>query len=235
MKRKTTSTSQPKWINKLDVPGQQFVAGLRYVKQFEKNCADPIKRAQFIELVQARLPGFLLKEEVDISPALLNSLKTAGFPLWAGATTGKQVLGAGKARFVSSVGSITEIMDAPEFRKYFPVAGGFLLTIFQNFFDQIAIQNFGTGKLTIEQASWTVGTILITAGHLLRGEKGFEKLGKGRANAELLQILRILRTHQIKKLMPKEIKQMLDYVGIHVSDAESLRIFEWRAKKKGQL
>jgi hypothetical protein len=60
-------------------------------------------------------------------------------------------------------------------------------------------------------------------------------VGKGRANVELLELIRQIRTHQVKKLKPSELKQALEYAGYHISDEEALRLFEWRAKKKGQL
>lgn len=69
---------------------------------------------------------------------------------------------------------------------------------------------------------------------MLKGKKDAE-LGKGRASATLLKIVKIVRQHETKKIMPREMKEILDYVGIHVSDAESVRLFEWRARKKRQL
>jgi hypothetical protein len=40
---------------------------------------------------------------------------------------------------------------------------------------------------------------------------------------------------QVEKLKPTEVRNALEFAGIHVPDGEALRIFEWRAKKKGQL
>ena len=50
----------------------------------------------------------------------------------------------------------------------------------------------------------------------------------------MLKIVKIVRQHETKKIMPRAMKEILDYVGIHVSDAKSVRLFEWRARKKRQ-
>lgn len=233
MKRKSASKRRPSWIEKLDAAGQQFVLGYRLTKQFDRKCSNPTERHKFVNLVRSYLPGFVPKEETDIPPAALDSLKSVGFPVWTNVTAGKQLLPVSVGRFISNVGILNEIMDAPEFRKLFPTVGAFVLLMFRNFYEEIALQNFGTMDLSADQVTWTIGTVFIAVGYLLRRER-FD-LGKGRANAELLEVLRMIRSHQTKKIMPKEMKNILEYLGIHVPDAESLRIFEWRAKRKGQL
>src|SRR2546423_7406275 len=103
MKRKATTEQPPRWMNKLDVQGQHLVRAHRWIKRFEANCSDPRKREQFIKIVRLCFPGAVPKEEIDVSPATVQSLKAAG--LWPSLTPGKQVFGASKARFISNVGS----------------------------------------------------------------------------------------------------------------------------------
>ena len=83
---------------------------------------------------------------------------------------------------------------------------------------------------------WTAGATLEWLGKMLKERKPIPiNVGKGRANVELLELIRNIRTHQVKKLKPTELRQALEYAGYHVSDEEALRLFEWRAKKKGKL
>ena len=114
-----------------------------------------------------------------------------------------------------------------------PIAGGFLLTILEQMYIGVAQQTFGKLELTSDQMLWTFGTVLRDLGRELRRERA--KLPKGRANTELLELLRVIRSHQKNKLKTREVRQVLEYAGVHVPADEALRIFEWRAKKKGQL
>src|SRR5438132_485357 len=61
------------------------------------------------------------------------------------------------------------------------------------------------------------------------------QLGKGGINTELVDLIRTIRKHQLKRLKTREVLEILTYVGIHVPDEEGLRVFEWRARKKGLL
>src|SRR5207247_10383087 len=92
MKRKSASKRRPSWIEKLDAAGQQFVLGYRLTKQFDRKCSNPTERHKFMNLVRSYLPGFVPKEETDIPPAALDSLKSVGFPVWTNVTAGKQLL-----------------------------------------------------------------------------------------------------------------------------------------------
>ncbi len=91
-------------------------------------------------------------------------------------------------------------------------------------------------ELTGNQMSWAVGATLEWLGKMLKAGKPIPIYSdKGRAGVERLELIRTIRAHQKRKLTPKEMRQVLEYAGYHVSDAEALRLFEWRAKKKGQL
>jgi hypothetical protein len=50
-------------------------------------------------------------------------------------------------------------------------------------------------------------------------------LGKGRVNVELLELIRTIRSHQTKKLRPKELKEALEYAGYpdYLSGAQGKR------------
>ena len=137
------------------------------------------------------------------------------------------------ARFIDNVALLNAIVDSPRGKQAFTIGTSFLLLILRNQYDSVARRKFGTRKLTDEEIAWTIGTVLRDLGRSLRNE--LVEPPKGRANAELLELLKLVRDHQIKKLKPGEFKQILQYAGVRVPEGDALRIFEWRAKKKGQL
>lgn len=137
------------------------------------------------------------------------------------------------AKFVENIEMIKALLDCPEFISKLPIGGGFVLLILRGMYESTALKSFGKLDLTAEEVQWTLGTVLRDLGRTLRKER--PSTLKGRANAELLEILRTIRTHQVKKLKPKELRAALEFAGVHVPNDEALRLFEWRAKKKGQL
>jgi hypothetical protein len=149
---------------------------------------------------------------------------------------GERRLPENTARLFENVQMVDELLQQPEFIKRLPVALGFALMFAQNVYSGIALQKFGTKNLNADQMAWTAGATLEWFAKLLKKEKPVDLgVGKGRADVERLQLIRKIREHQKEKLKPKELKQALEYAGYFVSDEEALRLFEWRAKKKGQL
>jgi len=232
MKRKQTST----WIKKIDKAGLQFLAGIRYAKWAGKEFEDPEKARGFITNVLPKLfPGFAQARSVVITAELLEQLKAIGMPM-GDALPGEHKLPENLARLVENFQMFQELISEPELRKAFPVVAAFWLVFVQDAYSEIALHKFGTKKLNLDQMIWTAGATLEWLGKMLKERKLVPiSGGKGRANVELLELIRNIRTHQIKKLKPTELRQALEYAGYHVSDEEALRLFEWRAKKKGQL
>jgi hypothetical protein len=54
-------------------------------------------------------------------------------------------------------------------------------------------------------------------------------------NVELTELIKILRKHQKARLTYRELYEALKYAGVHVADEETLRVFEWRARKRGWI
>jgi hypothetical protein len=165
---------------------------------------------------------------------MLESLKEAGMPMGENLKPGEHKLPENAARLFENIQMMQEISNDPEFPKAFSILTAFGLMIAQEVYSGIALQRFGTRDLNGDQMIWTAGATLESFGRMLRERKPLD-LGKGRVNVELLGLIRTIREHQTKKLRPKELKQALAYAGYHISDEESLRIFEWRSKEKGQL
>jgi hypothetical protein len=232
MKRKQAST----WTEKIDTEGLEFLAGIRYAKLAGKKFKDPEKVRGIITKALPKLfPGFAQGRTVVITAELLEQLKAIGMPM-GDALPGEHKLPENLARLVENFKMFQELTSEPELRKAFPVVAAFGLMFAQDIYSEIALHKFGTRELNVDQGFWTAGATLEWFGKMLKERKPIPiTVGKGRANVELLELIRNIRTHQVKKLKPTELRQALEYAGYHVSDEEALRLFEWRAKKKGQL
>lgn len=232
MKRKPASP----WTKKLDKEGLQFLAGIRYAKWAGKEFQDPEKVRGFITNVLPKLfPGFAQGRSVVITAELLEQLKAIGMPM-GDALPGEHKLPENLARLVENFQMCQELISEPELRKALPVVAAFGLMFAQDVYSEIAVHKFGTRELNVDQMFWSTGATLEWFGKMLKERKPIPiSVGKGRANVELLELIRTIRAHQLEKLKPTELRQALEYAGYHVSDEEALRLFEWRAKKKGQL
>jgi hypothetical protein len=234
MKRKQAST----WRKKLDIKGLQFLAGIKCAKWAGKEFQnDPESARSFITKVLPKLfPGFAQGRSVVITSELLKQLKAIGMSMDETLQPGEHKLPENTARLFENFQMFQELTNEPELRKAFPVVAAFGLMFAQDIYSEIALHKFGTRELNFEQGIWTAGATLEWFGKMLKERKPIPiSVGKGRANTELLELIRNVRAHQVKKLKPTELRQALEYAGYHVSDEEALRLFEWRAKKKGQL
>ena len=213
------------------------MVGVRYAKWAGKHFKDPAGVRGFITNVLPKLfPGFVQGRSVVITAELLEQLKAIGMPMGETLQPGEHKLPENMARLFENFQMFQELSSEPELRKAFPVAASFGLMFVQNIYSEIALHKFGTTELNVDQMFWTAGATLEWLGKMLKERKPIAiTVGKGRANVELLDLIRKIRAHQVTKLKPTELRLALEYAGYHVSDEEALRLFEWRAKKKGQL
>jgi hypothetical protein len=233
MKQKPEAT----WTQKLDKEGLQFLAGVRYAKWAGREIDEPEKARTFVTEVLPKLfPGFAQGRSFTVAPELLEQLRAVGMPMGETLTPGEHQLPENTARLFENLQIIQEILREPQFLKVFPFVTAFGLMFVQDIYSEIGLHKFGTRELNLDQGIWTAGATLEWFGKMLKERKPVPLIeGKGRANVELLELIRTIRKHQVKKLKPKELRQALEYAGYHVSDEEALRLFEWRAKKRGQL
>ena len=235
MKRKAPSS----WTKKLDKQGLQYLAGIRYAKWASKNIPDQQKAREFVTTTLPKLfPGFAHGRSVAVTPQLLEQLEALGMPMGESFKPGEHKLPENTARLFANVQMILELSSEPEFQKAFPIIAAFGLVFVQDIYSRIALEKFGTTELSANQMFWTAGATLEWFGKMLKERKAIPfnvGIGKGRANVERLELIRKILAHLTKKLTPKELRQALEYAGYYVSDEEALRLFEWRAKKKGQL
>jgi hypothetical protein len=95
-------------------------------------------------------------------------------------------------------------------------------------------RHFGDIEINDRESLWVLGTALETVGNTLR-TGDLTPTTKGRANIELVDMIRIIRKHEKNKLTYRDLKAALEYVLIPVADEESLRVFVHRYKKRGLL
>jgi len=229
--------SPPKWISKIDKKGFEYLTATRLAKRAAKEIADPEKAQHFImEALPRVFPGFRQTRSVTIKPETLEKMAEVGLH-WENIQPGEHNLPPNFARIFENYDLILGAINSPELQKAFPMAAAFGLMFLQDIFSDIALHKFGTtDDLSIDQILWASGATLEWIAKMLKDRKAIPLYQeKGRANVERLELIRTIRAHQTKKLTPKEMKQALEYAGYHVSDEEALRLFEWRAKKKGQL
>ena len=82
-----------------------------------------------------------------------------------------------------------------------------------------------------EQCLHFAGKLLENIGKGMQG-KG---LLKGKTDFELIDTLKLIQKHETQKMTWKERRDALAFAGCHVSDADSLRVFAHRARRKGLL
>lgn len=213
------------------------MAGVRYTKWAQREIDDPEEARKFVANILPQVfPGFAEARTTVITEELLQKLRDAGIPMDDALKAGEWRLPENTARLLENTQMVHELLQQPEFIKSLPVTVGLGLMFAQNIYSGIALQKFGTKNLNVDQMFWTAGATLEWFAKLLKKKKPVDLgVGKGRANVELLQLIKKIREHQKEKLKPKELKQALEYAGYSISDEEALRLFEWRAKKRGQL
>jgi hypothetical protein len=226
------SSRSASWMKKIDAEGFQILLTRGLAKDFHTKHRNRDDTFKLLDYLGSVFPAAASKKTIEVSSSILAILASAGIevgPQYAG----KQTVSEGTAEFIENVEGIKALIGSSEFMGAVPIAGAFVLLIFRRMYESIARGAFGKVDLTPEQMQWTLGTVLRDFGRMLRKEPVASS--KGRANTELLEMLRVIRTHQVEKLKPKEVKKALEFAGTHVPNDEALRIFEWRAKKKGQL
>jgi len=95
-------------------------------------------------------------------------------------------------------------------------------------------RQFGNAKLTPRESLWVLGTALVEIGKVCRtGDT--TPITKGRGNPDLIDTIKAIRRHQRGKLSYRELKDAIDYTGLHCPQIDQLRLFEFRARKGNRL
>jgi hypothetical protein len=232
MKRKSN------WRAKLDDRGLDFLEGYRKVSAIRNTINDPSAWHAKIEEIALEHPEIRVLARVDVLPEfldlLLKSERAADFLSKFQPTAGAKTIPAPAARFVEVMQSVTLALEDPNVRVLAGVISASLAVLFLGIYEGISKANFGdAGPKETNEFLWTVGMTLEALAKAMKTGKPADL--KGRVNVELIELIKALRQHQKAKLTYRELHEALEYAGMHVPDEESLRVFEWRARKKGWI
>jgi len=226
------------WRNKLDDWALQMLEGYRKSSDSRHNLTDPSKWHAKLEEIAKEHPQIRVLGQVEVLPEFLDHLlrneELAKLISEFNPSPGTKTMAGPAARFIDVMQFVTLALDDPQMRIAAGFAAGFAALIFGNIYEDISRRYFGdAGPKNPQDWAWTVGTTLEVLGTTLKSGKPPNL--KGKVNVELLQLIRILRQHEKVRLTYRELRDALAYAGVHVADEDALRIFEWRARKKGWL
>jgi hypothetical protein len=226
------------WKEKLDAWAVEFLEGYRKVSELRGKVHDNAELHAAVEKIATQYPQLRVLGTVDVLPEFLNRVleneQMAQVLATHNPTSGKAVLPSSVARFVDVMQAVTLGLEDPEVRLSLAAAAGLAAIIVGGTYESISQQYFGeAGPKDTKQFMWLAGTILEVMGKTLKTGKPPDL--KGKVNVELLRLIKTIRAHQVRRLSYRELLQALEYAGQYFPDEEALRVFEWRARKKGWL
>lgn len=224
---------EPKWREKLDTAGLEFLEGLRLSKRLYNEFGDTPETREAVKFLAQHLPGFGGKSEFEFTPELLTQLKADPIATKFD-EPGKQELPPNIAKYLEYLQTATALLEDADLRKTLPSGIALACLLLGNILRGVRRFHFGDAELNGKQLAWAVGETLCQLGKSFQ-EDGLPDSGKGHLNLELIETIKKIRIHQKKKLTGREMLSALKYAGIHVSNEETLRVFEWRCRKKGLL
>jgi hypothetical protein len=229
---------QGNWREKLDAHALGCLEGYRKASAIRNKFSEPGEWHSKLQEIAAQHPQIRVLGKVEILPqfleVLLKSEATAELVASYEPTSGSKTMSEPVAKFVDVMQTVTLALEDPEMRIAAGVVAGFAALVLGGMYEVISTSNFGdAGPQTTEDWMWTFGTVLEVLGHTMK--TGNPPDLKGRVNVELIGLIKLVREHQTAKLTYRELQEALQYAGMHVPDEETLRVFEWRARKKGWI
>jgi hypothetical protein len=232
MKRKSN------WREKLDPAGIDCLEGCRKAADaFRKLKGTPEWRARLKEIAIEH-PQIRVLGKVELLPDFVNLLlsnnEVAKIIAQYHPAPGTKVLPAPVARFAEVMQLVTLALEDPEMRIAAGFVSAFAVLLAGDIYEGVSRSHYGdAGPKTYKDFTWTLGTTLEILGKGIKTGKGPHL--KGKINIELIEMIKILRSHQKGKLTYRELREALEYAGVSPPDEETLRLFEWRARKKGWI
>jgi hypothetical protein len=225
------------WREKLDPEGVSCLEGFRKTAEVRATVKDSSQWRAKLDAIRAQHPELRVLAKVDVVPEFLKLVLAnedlANLVSSFEQTPGTKVMPRPAARFVEVTQLVTLALEDPQMRVAAGFISGFAALILGNIYRDVSRGYFGdAGPQKPEDWMWTLGTVLEILG---QGLKGKSPRLKGKINLELIELIKIIRTHQKERLTYRELRAALEYAGVHPPDEEALRLFEWRAHKKGWI
>jgi hypothetical protein len=231
MKRKSN------WREKLDDSTLELLEGVRKASEIRNKITDPVALHAKLEQIAVEHPQIRALKQIAVLPEflerLLKSDLTAQFVQSFQPTAGSKTMPERVAQFVEVMQLVTLAMEDPEMRIAAGALAGITTLILGAIYEDVSKSHFGDAGSTKEgKELWTLGKTLEILGKTLQTGKPPDI--KGRVNVELIELIKLLRKYQKVKLTYRELREALEYAGVHI-DEESLRVFEFRARKRGWI
>jgi hypothetical protein len=239
MKQKRDKPDATSWRNKLDEEGVRALD--EYRKEKLKVLEDQKKRGprnwidELFEIVGKRP---INTEQEEKSADLKLEIDGTLTPVQADAAIRDAISSMETLSAVDLWAPISGVFEqaGPKGRQSISLGFAMLLSFFMSEFQGVRKRHFGDDALTERQVFWVLGMTLETIGRTLRTGDASPPM-KGRVNVELVEFIKLIRKHQKPEmnLSYRELKSALEYVLIHTSNEEALRLFVHRAQKRGWL
>ncbi len=219
------------WRRKLDEAFIQYLGKVRSEKDALQNFPfDTSSSAAHAERPEEKAQtdrGFLERNRVDLDPEFMKALKASGrytkFPDGGPVVLPKPVADA----FDLAQALYRYCKTRPEAYLSFAFYSGVLGIQF----DERHKARFGGTKLNPEKQKLLVAEILEGYASFLRGRP---KLPKGKFDIHFAEMVNLILDHQKEPMTVPELRDALEYAGVHVPpDDSSFRVMLHRYKKKG--
>jgi hypothetical protein len=226
------------WREKIDASGLDILEGFRKALEVRHKFSDPSALHKKLEEIATEHPEIRVLGQVTVLPEFLDLLlkneETAKILSNLQSTPGSKTMSEPAAQFVDVMQSVSLGLEDPELRLGVGVASGLAAVVLGGIYRNISRSHFGdAGPTKKGEAAWTLGMTLEALAKILKGEKPPEK--KRKVNVELIELTKVVRKHAKSPLTYRELRDALEYAGVHVSDEEALRLLVWRARKKGWI
>lgn len=226
------------WRAKLDPWGLEFLEGCHKANEIRGKVKDSNEWHAMMQEIAAQHPQISGRTTVDVTPEfiklLFESNHLSEIVAQLKPTAGQKILPSPMANFVEVMQGVTTALEEPDMRVAAGFLAGLLRVILGGIYEDLSQRQFGDeGPKETKDYLWLAGTTLEMIGKGIK--KGKIRDVKGKVNIEFVQLIKIVREHQTAKLTYRELQEALEYAGVHFSDEDSFRVFEWRARKRGWM
>jgi len=177
-------------------------------------------------------------EEVELGQELTEFLNNISIKPWGPLTPGVIRIAPNGARIIREFQQLVLLFEKnPTLRAVFylitPIFGGFARDKIEEMARKLDLPDFAAIAVAFQNGdlhplSKATGKILENVGRALQGKS----LPKGKLDHEKIGFIDFIRQNQKEKLSWKEMRDALEFGGIHFDDAETLRVFAHRVRNR---